>query len=210
MLVRMRAPESGLGKARLETLVDGTAAIVLTLLVLDVHVPRVDEPAQLPAALWAMRTSVFTFFVSVLVVGTFWLGHAHQMNFVTRVDRTLAWINIVGLGIVAFIPFTTALLGQDLGWPLPTALYGANLAALGVVGWVHWRWATRRAHVLRPGIPPEAVADVRRRIELGTATALAGIVVALIVPWLAMLLYAAAFVPFAVRGRFDDHLQPHA
>lgn len=197
----------GLPKTRLEALVDGTAAIVLTLLILEVKVPHVALE-ELPHTLVEMRAEFAAFFVSVLVVGVFWLGHNQQMNFITHVDRTIVWLNVVGLGIVAFVPFTTALIGNYWGAALPTSLYGLNLAALGVLGYVQWAWATRGRHLVRADTPDETVRDVRLRIVVGTGLALAGAALAWWTTWASLVLYAAAFVPFAVRGKFDAHLRP--
>lgn len=202
------ARRPGLPKNRLEALVDGTAAIVMTLLILEVKVPRV-EPAELPSALLHSGGEMVAFVVSVLVVGAFWLGHNHHFNFLTHADRGLVWVNVVGLGVVAFIPFTTALLGHYWGLALPTALYGLNLGALGIVALVHWTYATR-AGLVRHDLPPHASRDLLARTGVGVALAFLGAAAAFLSPVASMVLYALAFVPFALRGRYDDHLKAHA
>lgn len=195
----------GLPKLRLETLVDGTAAIVMTLLVLEIKVP--DVPAsELPAALLHLRTEMLAFFVSVAVVGAFWLGHNHHMNLITHANRPLVWINVAGLGIVAFIPFSTALLGHHGAEAIPTALYGANLAALGVVALLHWGYATR-AGLVRADLPREASDDLLRRTLAGATLSAIGAGVAFVFPLLSLGLYALAFVPFALPGKYDRHLR---
>lgn len=204
VFIRRSNPQAALPKARLETLVDGVAAIVMTLLILEVKVPSaaVDE---LPHALLEIVPELLAFAVSVLAVGAFWLGHNHQMNFIRSVDRGLVWINVTGLGIVAILPLSTALLGHY--WStLALALYGANLAALGIVALVHWGWATRRRHLVREDLPVDVVVDVRNRTMLGTALAIIGATVAFASPGGAVALYAAAFVPFVLPGKYDDHL----
>jgi uncharacterized membrane protein len=208
MFVRPANRTAGLAKNRLEAVVDGVTGFVLTVLVFDIIVPPAGlDASALPGLLRLQLKPLFTFFVTGAVIGTFWLGHAHQMNFITRLDRTLVWTNFGGLALVALLPFTTSFLGRYLGDALPTAIYGANVALIGVAGLLQWRWAARNRHLLRPDTPPEVVRDLTMRIVAGVALAFAGVAVAFVQPWLAMGLYALAFLPFAVRGRVDDHLK---
>src|SRR5438552_666043 len=207
LFARAKNKTAGLAKTRLETVVDGVTAFVLTVLVFDIKVPSKDLPVSaLPGALLDLRQPVFTFLVTAAVIGTFWLGHAHQMNFITRIDRTLVWTNFAGLALVALLPFSTSLLGGRLGVPLPTAIYGANVALIGVAGLLQWRWAVRNRHLLRDDTPPDALRHPTMRSLVGVGLAVVGVAVAFWQPWLAMGLYALAFVPFALRGRVDDHL----
>lgn len=205
---RRKNPHAGLAKGRLEAVVDGITGFVLTVLVFDITVPMKDlAPATLPLLLWDQRGALFTFLITAAVIATFWLGHAHQMNFITRIDRTLVWTNFAGLALVVLLPFSTSLLGRYLGVPLPTAIYGANVACIGLSGLVQWSWASRGRHLLRADTPDVVVRDFTLRIFVGVALALVGVATAFWLPWLAMILYALAFVPFALRGRVDDHLK---
>lgn len=211
MFVRRRDHAAGLPKARLESVVDGITAFVLTVLVFDITVPRAGTPlSDLPAALRTQWQPLFTFLVTGAVIATFWLGHVQQMNFITRIDRTLVWINFAGLAFVVLLPFTTSLLGRFLGEGLPTAIYGANVAFIGVVGLLQWRWAARGRHLLRAETTDAAVRDLTWRIVIALAFTAVGIFVALWSAWASMVLYALAFIPFALRGVHDDHLRPHA
>ena len=202
-MLRGRNHRSGLPKTRLEAVVDGITAFVLTVLVFDIQ-----RPAEASwQAVFDVRGSVFTFLITAAVVATFWLGHAQQMNFITRIDRTLVWINFGGLAVVVLLPFTTAFLGSHLGERVPTALYGINVGLVGVAGLAQWRWAARREHLLRPGTPREAVRDLSWRIALALALTAVGVAIAAIWNgWAAMTFFAAAFLPFALRGLHDDHL----
>jgi uncharacterized membrane protein len=128
------------------------------------------------------------------------------MNFITRLDRPLIWINFAGLTVVVLLPFTTSLLGRYLGAGLPTAIYGANVALIGIAGLAQWWWATRSPHLLRGGTPPEAVRDMTRRIAIGLALTVVGIAAAAWSAWVSMGFYALAFIPFVLPGRYDEHL----
>lgn len=207
MLRRAKNPAAGLPTTRLEALVDGTAAIVMTLLVLELRLPDVAAGDELLAALRHLLPEVAAFAMSVAVIGVFWLGHAHQFNFIARVDRALVGVNVLGLGFAALVPFTTALLGRHWGDPLATALWGANVLALGLVGMLHWWYASRRGH-LAEHAPPEASRSIARRTVASTGIAALGVAVAWLSPAASVALYALAFLPWASRGTYEDHLRP--
>ncbi|HUR68257.1 MAG TPA: TMEM175 family protein [Candidatus Thermoplasmatota archaeon] len=207
MFARRRNSSAGLTKERLENVVDGITGFVLTVLIFDIVVPEAGKPLEeLPAMLLAQRQALFTFLVTAAVIATFWLGHAQQMNFITRLDRPLVWINFVGLTLVVLLPFTTSLLGRYLGAGLPTAIYGANVGLIGATGLAQWAWATRHPHLVRVGTPPEAVRDMTMRIGIGLAFTAVGITAAAWSAWASMFFYALAFLPFVLPGAYDDHL----
>lgn len=86
-----------IGKSRIEALSDGIFAIVMTLLILEFHVPNLPPNAPnvdvAPAlvALWPKFVSYIVTFVSLRF---FWVGHHIMYHAIRRADRTLLWLNI--------------------------------------------------------------------------------------------------------------------
>ena len=106
----------GLGKQRIEALSDGIFAFAMTLLVLDVKIPKLSEPlvnqgvlAQTLLDLWP---KFLTFAMSFLILGFFWIAHHGYTHFLKRTDRYFLWINLLFLFIVVFLPFSTDLPGR--------------------------------------------------------------------------------------------------
>ena len=54
--------------ARVLSLTDGVVAIIITLLVLEIHVPELSQGQTLKVALQEVRPSFFAFFISFVVV----------------------------------------------------------------------------------------------------------------------------------------------
>ena len=99
----------GLATNRLEALVDGVFAVVMTLLVLDITVPSPTQPhavAHLVRNLIALKPTVLSYALSFVIAGIYWVGHHNQFAYIRRTDRPLLWINILFLMCVAFIPFS--------------------------------------------------------------------------------------------------------
>ena len=133
--------EEGFSKARLEFLTDGVFAIVMTLLVLEIAVPQLSHSevsTELPKALFELWPVVFGYVLSFIILGFFWIVNHREIHYIKRVNRTLLWITIFYLMSVAFIPFSTALLGEYADQQISVIIYGINIIIAGI--WINVRW----------------------------------------------------------------------
>src|ERR1700734_4291374 len=112
-----------MGKDRVAAFSDGVIAILITIMVLELHVPHSADLA----ALESVWPSLVTYALSYVYLGIYWNNHHHLLYTVTRVDGLILWANLDLLFWLSLIPVATAWMGQNLGQPLPTALYGVSL-----------------------------------------------------------------------------------
>ncbi len=106
---------------RLEAFSDGVIAIIITIMVLELHVPR-DES---PHALVALLPVLFSYVLSFATVAIYWVNHHHLIHLVRRVTSRLLWANILFLFCLSLLPFATGYLGAHPALPMAAALYGA-------------------------------------------------------------------------------------
>src|SRR5215813_13631048 len=132
-----------MSKSRLEAFSDGVFAIVITLLILNVHVP--DGRTLTIATLRPLIPPLATFVLSFIIVGVYWIWNHHTLHFVKEVNRRLLWLNLLVLLCVVFIPFPTSLLGTGFNNPLAVRLYGLSLIATNVSRLFFWliRYSTQ-------------------------------------------------------------------
>lgn len=122
-----------MNKNRVEAFSDGVFAIVITLLILDIRVPDVDE-SQLFASLVAVLPRIFAYVISFGVIGVYWLAHHQSLQLIGKLNSLLIWLNLVYLLAVSFMPFPTALLGRYPMQPIPIVIYGLNLIVANTTG----------------------------------------------------------------------------
>lgn len=143
---KVRRFRSGLAeKNRVEAFSDGVIAIVVTLLVLELKVPRLEAPGE--AELWAFLRHVLpeivAWVVSFAFVLVFWVSHHYFFARLARVDRGLLWLNGVFLLAISFTPFPTGLAGA---YPASTpAVFMLSLAMFLTAA----AFSAMRAYVLR-------------------------------------------------------------
>ena len=144
---------------RLTAFTDGVIAIAITLLVLDIRLPRPAgelTDSELLTDLLAVWPKYFGYALSFLVIGNFWAGHTRRLRTLKSVDATLLWLNIVFLLTIGFMPFVTSVLSENEG-RVATILYAATLIVASLLLTLVWRHAVRREHVVLP--------TVDRRVE---------------------------------------------
>jgi uncharacterized membrane protein len=180
-------------KHRLESFSDGVFAIVITLLILNIHLDRNQELTV--QTLVSLGPDLLAFVLSFVIVGVYWVSHHSMMHMIKTVDRRLLWLNLLVLLAVVFIPFPAWLLGQHLWNPLAAITYGLNLMTVNALGTVLWLYAGSRAGMMIDGVSPRTVHFVAR---LHSAPIVVYALAVVLAPWLT----AASIVLFAAVPAF--------
>jgi uncharacterized membrane protein len=130
---------------RLEAFSDGVFAVAITLLIFNVQIPHVAD-AEVGNALLAQWPSYASYVVSFLTIGIIWVNHHGLFHRVCRIDRTLLFLNLSLLMVVAFLPFPTALLGQFIlarqASPIAAVVYGTTMILLSLTFIATWAYVS--------------------------------------------------------------------
>jgi len=110
-------------RGRLEAFSDGVIAILITIMVLELKVPRrADLAGLLP-----LYPVFLSYALSFIYLGIYWSNHHHMLQLVDRVNGKILWANLHLLFWLSLVPFVTGWMGENGAAPLPTALYGVVL-----------------------------------------------------------------------------------
>jgi uncharacterized membrane protein len=183
-----------MGKDRLAAFSDGVFAIIITIMVLEVHVPHGADWA----ALTTIAPTLVSYVLSFIYVAIYWNNHHHLLHTAARVDGAILWANSNLLFWLSLIPVATAWMGQNLLEPLPTAIYGGTLLMPALAYYLLQKAIIRR-HGEQSVLAKALGDDLKGKLSPILYTA--GIVLAFVSPWLSMGLYVLVAIMWLVPDR---------
>ena len=188
------------GTARFETFSDGVFAIAATLLVLEF---TATPGSQLGKELLHLWPSYLAYVTSFVTIGIIWMNHHHTVSLLGRTDRTLQFVNILLLLTIAFLPFPTKLVAQNLtgaGEQAAALVYAATFVLMAALHLIWWRYARNGRRLIADETPDSALRAVDRAYLPGVPMYGAVFVVAFFSPLAAVLItfaIAAFYLPSA-------------
>ena len=157
---------------RIEAFSDGVFAVAITLLALDLHVPRLNEltpGARLGGALlgeWPVFLAYVTSFLTILVM---WVNHHRLFELIRRSDHWFLIVNGLLLMGVTVIPFSTSLLAEYIGHrdaSVAAAVFSGGYLLITLDYNLLWRYALRFG-LLKPDAASQAVETITRQYRFG-------------------------------------------
>jgi len=104
---------------RLSLFSDGVFAVLITVLVLELHPPA--QPTY--AALLSHWQQWLSYAVSYLFIAIVWANHHYLLRYAEEVTPRLMWFNFAHLFSISLLPFTTAWMAATRLAPAPVSLY---------------------------------------------------------------------------------------
>lgn len=176
---------------RLEAFSDGVLAIIITIMVLQLSLPKGSSFA----ALLPLLPKFFSYLLSFLYVGIYWNNHHHLFQAVERVNGKVLWANLVLLFALSLVPFSTDWVGESGFSNHPVALYGGVLLlaaiAFNILGNIAVRYEGSESKI--------GLAFRGKKKELmSIALYIAGVALAFLWPLLSMACYTIVAVLWIV------------
>jgi len=160
---------AGQSVERLAALSDGIFGVAMTLLAIDLRVPRsnlIHSERDFLYALLSLSPEMLVYLMSFLTLGIFWVGQQSQLNHLRRSDLRLTWIHLTFLFAVTLTPLSTKMLREYLAYRGALVAYWANILIFGVILYGSWSYATH-AGLLKEDISKEVTSAICRRITIG-------------------------------------------
>ena len=131
--------------SRLEAFSDGVLAIIITIMVLELHDPT---PGKTLGDLWnAAGIGLLSYLLSFVYVGIYWTNHHHMFQLTARVTGGILWANLALLFSLSLFPFTTQWVAATHFARTPVVVYGVSLLMAGVAYYVlQWTIIRSQGH----------------------------------------------------------------
>jgi uncharacterized membrane protein len=179
---------------RLEAFSDGVLAIVITIMVPELKVPR---GAGL-AALTPVAPVFGSYVLSFVYVGIYWNNHHHLLHAAKHVSAAILWANLHLLFWLSLFPFSAAWMGENHVAPVPTAMYGGVLLMAALAYYV-----LQRAIIAHEGRDSLLALALGRdwKGKLSPVVYVAAIPLAFVSLWIASGLYAFVALLWLIPDR---------
>jgi len=184
-------------KARLEAFSDGVFAIAITLLVIEIVVPR-HAGSHLLSALFHERPVYLAYFIAFMSIGIVWIEHDALTEALDHVNAGFLRLNLLLLLLVAFLPYPARVMEEYLslvdtehgGERTAVAFFGVVLFLMSLMLIVLGRYAERE-DLFGDDVADERVEENRVRYQLGPSLIFYAVATAcgLVFPYLGVGLY---------------------
>jgi len=106
---------------RLSAFSDGVFAVLITVLVLELHPPEAPT-FKAVLALWPTWLSYAVSYVFIAIV---WINHHYLMRYASEATPLLLWFNFAHLFSMSLLPFSTEWMAVSRLAPQPVSFYAA-------------------------------------------------------------------------------------
>jgi uncharacterized membrane protein len=185
---------------RLNAFTDGVVAIIITIMVLSLPVPRRGDFAALRPDI----TLFGAYALSFVNVGIYWNNHHHMMQTARRVDGRVLWANLFLLFWLSLFPFLIRWIGEAGVTALPVAAFGVILLLAGLAYYL-----LERALIDAEGDTSKIAKAVGSKTKEWISVALyaAAVAIAFVSPWLSVAIYLVVAALWLVPDRRFEHSQ---
>jgi len=190
-------------KGRLEAFSDGVIAIIITIMVLELHVPHGEHIEDLVPLLPVF----FSYVLSFVYVGVYWNNHHHMIYAAKSINGAILWANLHLLFWLSLIPFATAWMGENHFSRWPVILYGAVLIMNGIAYTILCRLLIRQAG---EGSTLALALGRDWKGKLSVVVYFLAIALAFINPWISFSLYVLVAMMWFIPDRRIERNLPLA
>jgi uncharacterized membrane protein len=183
-----------MSKDRLQAFSDGVIAILITIMVLELHTPDGTDWHALRHELPVLLAYVLSF----VYIGIYWNNHHHMLSAVRRVSGGTLWANLHLLFWLSLVPFTTSWMSENNFPTVPVAVYGITLLAAGIAYYI-LQTMLLRADVEGSLLARAVGSDVKGR--LSPVLYCVGIGLSFVNRWLGIIVYVVVALMWLVPDR---------
>ena len=114
--------------ARLEAFSDGVIAVIITIMVLEIKVPHLDDLQGLRL----LAPALLIYLLSFAFTGVYWLNHQHLVGRVEKAGHSVQCANLLFLFCLSLLPFTTAYVIDKQLSGFVVSVYAASLLIVAI------------------------------------------------------------------------------
>lgn len=133
---------------------DAVFAISITLLVIELKLPDIEEVTNSTLANALLNTfpHFFSFVLSFMIIGIYWIAHHRMFNFVINYDNKLIWLNLLFLFFIVLMPFSSNIYGVYGGLNTAFSVYVFNISMIALFNFLLYHYISKPKKKLSHGL----------------------------------------------------------
>ena len=159
------------GLDRILALSDGVFAFAITLLVLGLTLPTLQEGgygqwrlnSMLLHSLAADTTAFYSYAISFAVIAIWWVAHHRLFRHIKKYDGALMWRNLLFLLFITIIPFLTQLMNQFGNIGVAVIIYDASQLMGGLALAAVWTHASKNHLLVSKSLTESEIKNIQSR-----------------------------------------------
>ncbi|WP_116090174.1 TMEM175 family protein [Sphingomonas crusticola] len=183
---------------RLEAFTDGVIAIIITITVLELPVPRHADLASLRAEAPILLAYVLSF----VNVGIYWNNHHHLLHATDRIDGSVLWANMFMLFWMSLAPWVIRWLDETSFAAMPTAAFGL-VFGMTAIGYLWTQSRIIAVNGAQSAVGRAVGSDLKGKLSL--AAYFSAMLLAFAAPWIAGLIYVGIAIAWLIPDRRIEH-----
>ncbi len=178
--------------SRVEAFSDGVFAIALTLLILGIKVPDLNQLAsndKLYRSLVSLWPSYFAFILSFAAVLIMWINHHGFFKYLKKIDTVFLYANGFLLLTVTFMNFPTAVLAkyfETQAFNIASAFYCGSLVLINVAFNLLWFSSAYKRKLVKDEISDALIIKIRNAYWFGFVIYLVAFVISFFLPFVGL------------------------
>jgi uncharacterized membrane protein len=178
----------------MEAFSDGVIAILITIMVLELHIPNGSKLSDLHQDV----PIFFTYALSFVNLGIYWNNHHHLLQATERINGLILWANLHLLFWLSLFPFGTGWMGENHFRSVPTAGYGVILLLAAIA---YYLLQTAIIHDQGPGSVVASAIGNDLKGKISPVIYAAAIPIAFVAAWLSVALYVVVSAMWLIPDR---------
>lgn len=197
-----------MASGRLEALGDGIFSVAMTILVIELELPKVlgDGWHAFTEAFRHSWTGFMCYAISFVVLGIMWFGHRMMFEYIERTNRYFIFLGVLFYMIVCLVPFSTRFLAQDtLKW-YAILVYGLNLSLCNLSLYAQWLYGIRHKGLMEQVLPEEVKKEARTLFLLSPVVYGVAIALSFFVPVASIIIFVITPVLYLLPNKLDKYM----
>jgi uncharacterized membrane protein len=197
--------------SRVEAFSDGVFAIALTLLILGIKVPDLDNFAsgdKLYRSLINLWPSYFAFILSFAAVLIMWINHHGFFKYLRKIDTPFLYANGFLLLTVTFMNFPTAILAkyfETQAFNIASAFYCGSLLLINVAFNLLWFSSAYKRKLVKVEVSDALINKIRNAYWFGFIIYLAAFIISFFLPFIGLLISISLWIFWIVLNYEKNH-----